>query len=136
MANHSEKKQEANNASEMEKEEALKGLMRGYANVFYYYLLSMGESSPEGQSKEDFVDLIKKTLEFMPTEYDEQKKSVKSLIDKVGEPENLSYHDLAASLGILDATVKIPLYSLRMLAYKEMEKNNPEVAKQYIKTIL
>lgn len=137
MTKHSEKKEGTNIDPEIEKEEAIKELIYGYINVFSHYLLSRGESPQiTDQPKEDFLVVIKKILEIIPIEDEGEKKSVQILVDGIAEPENLSYYDLATSLGLLDSAIETPLYKLRILAYREMEKNDPEVAKQYIRTIL
>ncbi len=127
---------EPGDISETEKEETVKELIDGYKSIFSYYLLSRGESfAKTDHPKEDFVNLVKKTIELVSMEDEKEKELIQALLDGITQPENLSYYDLAVSLDLLGSTIETSLYKLRMLTYREMEKNNPDIAKKYIKTI-
>ena len=137
MKNTSRETSASEDFPEAEKEKAIQELIYGYGNVFSHYLLSKGESFAEtGQQKEDFINLLKRTIEVIPMENEEEKEPLQTLVNAITDPESLSYSDLATKLDLLGSTIETPLYKLSRLAYKEMEKNDPEVSRKYIKTIL
>lgn len=118
------------------KEKIARDLVNDYEKVFSYYLRSHGEiHQPAGQPKENMASLIKRTIELISMKDEEEKKSIKGLLEKIEKVKDNSYDSLVYGLGIREA-IETPLYRLRKLAVEEMEKNNPEIAREYTKTIL
>ncbi len=116
-------------------EMASRELIDSYVNIFSHYLKLKGESVIEVKSLKDIIDIIKKTSEIALAPDDPNIEKINKIIQNLS-PLNMSYYELVTRLNLLNSDSETPISKLRAIVFAKIEKEDPETAKEYIKSIL
>ncbi len=118
----------------IERDEACAELLESYRNVFSHFitLKTAGKETFE-MSNTGFADLIRTSAGLLLSSDDDLRRSIEDIVAVADNA--MSPSAMAVGLQLLGGG-ETPIKQLRELAYAAMERENPDAAKEYIKSIL